>query len=154
METITQDLNSHVVQLFREPAPSRIDFGWELTDLLFQRMQEVATGQSAQLVVVLLPLEYQISDEIFDDFVRTSGVSADEMDQDRPQRMMEEIGRKTGIQMIDLRPAFRQWTAENDGGLYVIGDGHWNETGHRLATDAVARALLASGAVARDREPN
>jgi len=154
MDAVGQDLNSHVVQLFREPAPSRIDFGWELTDLLFQRMKEVTDGQAAQLVVVLLPLEYQISDAIFADFVRTSGVSVDEMDQDRPQRMMEAIGRKTGIQMIDLRPAFRQWTAESDAGLYVIGDGHWNEAGHRLATDAVARALLASGAVARDRESN
>jgi hypothetical protein len=44
METISQDLNSHVVQLFREPPPQRIDFGCERTHLLFERVQEVAAG--------------------------------------------------------------------------------------------------------------
>lgn len=154
METISQDLNTHVVQLFREPPPQRIDFGWELTHLLFERMQEVATGNSAQLAVVLLPLEYQLSDEIFADFVRASGLSAGDLDQERPQRVMRETATELGVQLIDLRPAFQQWTAEDRPGLYVIGDGHWNEAGHQLATEVVARELLASGAIGQDREPN
>ncbi len=57
---------------------------------------------------------------------------------------LEEMVGELGIPYLDLLPAFRSAVAE---GLYRHGDGHWNETGHRLAAELVLAALIDRGLV-------
>jgi GDSL-like lipase/acylhydrolase family protein len=138
------NLRSHVVQLFEEPVPEEIERGWTLTALLLEQMQTEAARGGAGLAIVLLPVEYQLSEEMFADFVLGAGTALEEMDGDRPQRVMTDIAARLGIPVIDLLPGFRRRTAEDESPLYVSGDGHWNEAGHRLATGVVVRELIAS----------
>jgi hypothetical protein len=52
-----------------------------------------------------------------------------------------------GIPAIDLLPGFRRWTADSSAPLYLEWDGHWNEAGHRLATEVTAQGLIDAGAL-------
>lgn len=154
IQTTTLQLRSHVAQLFDDPPPEQISTGWELTELVLEEMKAVTTEKNARLVVVLLPLEYQLSDETFDAWASNAGLDLETVDRHRPQRMMTDIAARLDIPVIDLEPAFRQWTADGGETLYVSGDGHWNERGHRLATDVVVRELIAMDTVASDGVPH
>ena len=63
-----------------------------------------------------------------------------------PERRMEDLAMRTGIQTISLAREMQRLADAEDvyfhgfpnGGL---GVGHWNEKGHRVAADIIARAL-------------
>lgn len=97
--------------------------------------------------MVLLPLKYQLSDSTFADFVRSSGVPSSDMRIGNPQAAFTHAADSLAIPVIDLLPAFRRWTADTTAPLYLEWDGHWNESGHRLAAGAVTEGLLRAGAV-------
>lgn len=138
-----RQLDSHVVQLFREPAPERITYGYELTGLLLEKMKEVTAAAGGQLAVVLLPLRVQLTDSSFAEFVRAAGSTEDGMPPARPQRIMTSIADGLSIPVIDLLPAFREWSVDSAAPLYLEWDGHWNGAGHRLATESVVEGLVA-----------
>jgi hypothetical protein len=142
MRQIARNLDAHMVSLFRHPAPETIAFGVQLTDSLFSRLQQVASGGGARVAIMLLPLRVQLSDSSFADLVRNAGVSNGAMVLDQPQQDLRRIAERLQIPLIDLLPAFRQWTADSSAALFLERDGHWNELGHRLAARTAAEAVV------------
>jgi len=141
-------LSGHVVDLFRDPADPQITRGYELTSLLLQKMHGLASANGSKLTLVLLPLMVQLSDAQFAAFAASA---ARELDAGRPQRMLTGVGRRLGIEVIDLLPGFRKWMASGGENLYLERDGHWNREGHRLAARIVAAELVRLGLV-RERD--
>jgi GDSL-like Lipase/Acylhydrolase family len=144
---IGKQLNTHAVQLFREPTPAKITEGFELTDHLLSAIRDTSRTAGAGVAVVLLPLKYQLSDSIFAAFVQAAEVPPSEMQIGKPQAAIAHAADSLGIPVIDLLPSFRQWTADSTGPLYLEWDGHWNEAGHRLAAGAATEGLLRAGVV-------
>lgn len=140
-------LATHVVRLFQDPMPDQTRFGFALTNRLVERVRDVAAGSGAATAVVLLPLEYQLSDERFADFVARSAIAPERMSLRRPQELVSAAADSAGIPVIDLLPAFRAHAVDSSAPLYLSWDGHWNEAGHRLAADVVVRELLERGLV-------
>lgn len=140
-------LDSHIVQLFREPPPEGIASGFRLTELLLAEIKSTAQGVGAPTALFLLPLKVQLSDSIYAAFVQSAGATEAEMPAARPQRVMVAIADSLQIPVIDLLPAFVEWTATSDTTLYMVQDGHWNEAGHRLAAAIVAQGLIDAGLV-------
>lgn len=144
MRQIATDLKSHMVTLFEHPPHPTIAQGMTLTDSLLGRIQKLAQQGGAQVAIVLLPLRVQLSDTMFASLVRTTGIPAENMVLDEPQRDLEAIAARQRIPVIDLLPAFRQWSNDSTGSLFLERDGHWNEAGHRLAALVVSKALVPS----------
>lgn len=146
IKVATRQLRTHVATLFDEPLAPETARGVLLTQLLLARLDSVVQGDGGRLAVVLLPLQYQVSDEGFAAF---SANFPDSMKPrlDRPQSLVLDVTERLGIPSVDLLPNFRRWMTEHGGALYLEGDGHWNVPGHRLATDVVASALMDRGLV-------
>jgi hypothetical protein len=144
---IRNQLNAHIVQLCRAPTPENIRWGVQFTGLLLVRLKSVTDAAGARMAVVLLPLRVQLSDSSYAEFVRSAGATPQQMPAGTPQRLMEGIAGPLGIPVIDLLPAFQQWTADSLAPLYLEWDGHWNEAGHRLAARVVTRGLLEAGVI-------
>lgn len=142
-----RQLASHVVQLFTTPTPEKIARGAELTDLLLHEVKVKSEAAGAKMAVVFLPLKYQLSDSVWNDFVKVSQVPADSLDINHPQALIRPAVDSLGVPLVDLLPAFRSWVADSTGQLYLEWDGHWNENGHRLAASTVVSGLLQAGAV-------
>ncbi len=91
----------------------------------------------AVLLIVLLPLECQVSDSLWaaraEDRCRRFGP------QERLCRLFEEMG----LAYLDLVPTFQK---HQDGDLFYALDGHWTPAGHRVVAEAVARAVLSGPA--------
>ena len=81
--------------------------------------------------MVLLPLTVQLSGEA----------------SDRPQRLLRGVVQREAIEVIDLLPQFREWTAAGGPSLYLEHDGHWSESGHGVAAGVVASELVRRGFV-------
>jgi hypothetical protein len=139
-------LNTHVLDLFREKPPAEIERGIALTDHLLAALRDTTRAAGGQVALVLLPIRYQLADSAFVEFARHGTAAQQELAIGRPQIVMGEIAGRLEIPVIDLLPKFREWTASNHSDpLFLEWDGHWNEAGHRLATQVVVAGLQQSG---------
>jgi SGNH hydrolase-like domain, acetyltransferase AlgX len=103
-------------------------------DLLLA-MRDLSASHGARLLIVLIPLREQIYPE------RRRG--QEDLDWDKPQRILGEFLERSGIDWLDLRPAL---TAATSGApLYFETDSHWTPRGHAVAASAIAEHILAEG---------
>jgi hypothetical protein len=152
MKAEAGQLSDHVFALFSEPPDERIRRGVELTALLLERMQQVASADGSRVALILLPLEVQLSEQRFAALTAAAPAHARHLHLARPQRLMTDVGDRLGLEVIDLLPSFRAWTAEGRQRLYLERDGHWNVSGHHLAADIVAGELIRRGLVSSGLE--
>ena len=143
-----EQLSAHVEDLFQPTLSPELARGLELTRLLLDRITGIAAERKARIALVLLPLALQVTGEVPRGRVQTVGTTA-ARDLDRPQRLMRGIAQRVGADVIDLLPEFRGWNAAGGPSLFLAGDGHWNESGHRLAAGVVASELVRRGFLPR-----
>jgi hypothetical protein len=151
IQQVGQALNSHVVELFTVPSPPDIVLGQQLTEHLLGAIRDTSKAVRSQVAVVLLPLRYQLADTTFAGFVKHAEMPPGRMSMYQPQAMIRRMADSLHIPVIDLLPAFQQWTAAGKAPLYLEWDGHWNDAGHRLTADVVVHDLVATNLVPRLR---
>jgi hypothetical protein len=103
-------------------------------DLLLA-MRDLSASHGARLLIVLIPLREQIYPE------RRRG--HEDLDWDKPQRILGEFFEGSGIDWLDLRPALT--AAASGAPLYFETDSHWTPRGHAVAASAIAEHILAEG---------
>lgn len=137
-----QQLNVHLAELVSKATASRMDKGWQLTFRLFKELKTASKKIGADVAVFLIPLWIQISDVQYERFLSEHQLSRGDIDFDRPQRMMKQFGMHEGIRVIDLLSEFKDWEDHHKEDLYLEADAHWTNSGHRLASELVAYALI------------
>lgn len=145
MRTEARQLDSHVIEVFKDATNENIARGVELTALILKRMQAIGSAKGSRMALVLLPLAVQLSEETFADVARSAAGMPRELDIERPQRLIMGVAGRIGIPAIDLLSGFRVGAAGRRDSLFLEHDGHWNERGHQLAVDIVVRELIARG---------
>jgi len=95
-----------------------------------ERMNATAAAANARLALVAIPTWEQVH------AVAPAGA---DFDVGLPQVFVQGFARDRGIPYLDLLPVLRDHVARHNERLYVPGDTHWNETGHAVAGEAVAR---------------
>ena len=93
------------------------------------------------LVVMLIPDEFQVEDELWQrvrDHLQRS-----DLERDQPQRRIMEWLRAEGILYLDLLPILRAVPTMADGNrhLYHLRDTHFNARGNAVAGEALAEFL-------------
>jgi len=144
-----EQLDAHVADLFGATMSRELAKGLEITRLLLERIRVIAAQRKAKVAVVLLPLAVQVSGEASEGLIERVGMATGTLDIQRPQRLLRGVAQRVGIEVIDLLPAFRGWMAAGGPSLYLERDGHWNESGHRVAAGVVASELVRRGVVVR-----
>ena len=91
-------------------------------------------------LVVLMPDEYQVNDELWDALLRRLP-DPSVYDRRYPQKRLAGSCRELGIQVLDLLEPLRRASVERP--VYGLRDTHWNVRGNRVAGDAIAEAVLA-----------
>ena len=87
---------------------------------------------------VLMPDEFQVNAQVFEQALLDSGLVRGELDLALPQERLREFFGREGVPCLDLLPAFQK---ESD--TYAPRDTHWNEKGNRLASKWIAGWLQA-----------
>lgn len=99
---------------------------------------------------VLAPDELQVNDKLRSSLVNEYNLSPNDYDFSAPQRIIVNELKQSGIQVIDLLPAFRE-TAQKDT-LYVKQDSHWNKAGNLLAAKSIM-SYMKQHAVTKTDQP-
>lgn len=111
--------------------------------LVAERLNEIqaeAMRLHARLFVIMVPASVQVCNPA-DLPYYPNGVFSDgsRYDLDLPQRMASEIAALAGIRFLDLRAALK-----NGPCPYRKTNMHWTSEGHRRASEAIARMILAA----------
>ena len=140
-----KNLDSHVIDLLRRIPTKRMEFGWSMTQQLFEKIMVAGRSNNATVVVVLLPLYVQVYPDGLGAVLKTFNLREEEIDRLKPQELMMNFGRTIKLPVLDLLPIFWDAKARCNCSLYVEGDGHWNEEGHKVAAGGVADKILTNG---------
>ena len=88
------------------------------------RIRSLLAGHDVQLGIVALPTREQV-------YARAGYGPG--FDVSFPQAYVQVLAREQAIPYLDLLPVFREHVAGSNENLYVHGDTHLNDAGHRLA---------------------
>ena len=133
--------------VYSEPATPQWRDAWAITERLFGQLRDEVQGTGARLIVVVLSTDIQVDPdaEMRAEFMRTRGIK----DIFYPDRRVAKMAANLGIQSILLAPRLQEIAQREEIYLHGfpntrMGTGHWNETGHRLAAEVLARDLCSS----------
>lgn len=109
-------------------------------DAFFESLSFFGNTLGDRLLVVLIPDEFQVNDELYDRLMRLV-TQRQSYDRDYPQTRIRAFCEERGWAVLDLLPALRE--AQAKGRVYHLNDTHWNARGNRVAGEAIADYLLA-----------
>lgn len=101
------------------------------------RLHRSVRARGARFFVVLVPDEFQVSEEVLARIVERYELDPDQLDLTLPQRRLMELCEAEAIACLDLLPVLK--TAPER--VYRVRDTHWNLAGNRRAARAIGEAL-------------
>ena len=104
----------------------------------------------APMVLVVYPRHYQYSIRESPDNWEKDAYTAQGPYVKEPFRYLEEVRDELPYRVISLLPVFE---SSDHFPLYLQNDPHWSDAGHRIAAQAVARALSAYGLLPLNETP-
>jgi hypothetical protein len=96
---------------------------------------------SIRFVVMLIPDEFQVEDDLWSTLVKPAG--REDLERDRAQSLVVPWLERNGIRCLDLLPILRAVPPMEDGRrhLYHLRDTHFNARGNRVAGEGLADFL-------------
>lgn len=133
--------------IYAPPAIPAMQTAWDVTERLLLAMRDEVLTHGAEFRVVTLATRPQVIPDPAKraELMRKVGVS----DLSYADRRIQQFGRNAGIVVVNLAPPLSAYAEEhhvfiNGFNKTNWGAGHWNETGHRLAAEAIASDLCQS----------
>ena len=130
--------------VYLEPPDEEWRGAWRLTERLVLQMRGEVEERGAKFFVATLSNPVQVHPEpaLRAAFLRRMGPGADLF---YPDRRFEEFGRREGLAVFTLAPELQAYADEHKVFLHGwagdLGNGHWNENGHRVAGELLARKM-------------
>lgn len=130
-------------QVYLKEYPESWKVAWRVTEGLLRELKREVSAHGARLFVAIVPTRLQVHAEDWGQTLEMyPQMKNHEWDLDKPNRMLGEILEREGIRYVDLLPSLRRHVAQTGAKLYLTSDGHWNEEGHRVASDIMVQELL------------
>lgn len=129
-----------------------IDSGLQALD----KIHEWTKQRDIPLVLIVIPRSFQVYEWDLAKWQNAYRLTSEQLDLDRPQRVLKEWASARSVSVLDLLPGFREYhRAHPDDMLYFHPDTHLNTRGHRLAGTLVLEYLRTHhGFVAPRQEPS
>lgn len=133
--------------IYAPPAIPAMQTAWDVTERLLFAMRYEVAAHGAEFRVVTLATRPQVIPDPAKrtELMRKLGVS----DLSYADHRIQQLGKNAGIVVITLAPPLSAYAEEHHEFINGFnktnwGAGHWNETGHRLAAEAIANDLCQS----------
>ena len=109
---------------------------------LLTEMHQACRSRSADFLLAVVPRSYQVYENEREELKTALGLSADDLDLDRPQRILKAWAGRSGVPLVDLLDPFREHQRTHpQQRLFYYPDAHLNRLGHRVAADAIQPVL-------------
>ena len=129
--------------VYAEPSDEVWRGAWRVTEALVATMHREVSERGARFVVATLsnPIQAHPDPSAREAFARRLGVS----DLFYPERRFKALGEREGFPVFNLAPDLQAYAERHKVFLHGFppdpGNGHWNETGHRVAGHLLAEKL-------------
>ncbi len=129
--------------VYREPRDAEWNDAWRVTEELIAMMRDEVQSHGAKFLVVTLSNGIQVypNPEGRESFLKR----VDAKDLFYPDKRIGTFCAKEGIEVITLAPGMQAYADQNKAFLHgfggSIGQGHWNQLGHRVAGEMIAKEL-------------
>jgi hypothetical protein len=131
-------------KIYREPQDNALKDAWEVTEALIRSMNDDVKARGKTLFVATLSQGIQVDPDPLkrEAFERRFGIA----DLFYPDRRITQLAQREGIASVMLAPAELQWAEENHACVHGFDNavpcrGHWNEHGHEVAGEVLAREI-------------
>lgn len=127
-----------------EPKTAQWHEAWRVTERLLEEVHNLSRKHGAPMVLAMVPYAIQVHP---DPRARESVRQKLEVpDLFYPERRLQAFGKAKGIDVVALAPEMQKISEKGAGYLHGFdkarpGLGHWNEQGHRVAAEIIARRL-------------
>jgi hypothetical protein len=139
-EPFGDDAPPEQMKVYKRKRLGEIERAWEITDEILDGLNRAVVSDGARLAVVYIPSRFEVSDRDWE-LTRLRYGFNERWERSLVLERLRSIAAQRGLELLDLTPALResenQWFAEP----YFRIDGHWNQTGHRVAAEALAERL-------------
>jgi hypothetical protein len=133
--------------IYREPTDEVWKEAWGVTEALLLKMRDEIAQNGAQFYVVVITNDIQVHPNPSE---RAKFASSPEVDDlFYPDHRIESFCQSHGIPVLLLGPYFQKYAVKHKVFLHgfvhafrnTLGRGHWNQNGHRLAGQTIAKWL-------------
>lgn len=132
--------------VYRKNYNPEIEQAWRVTEAILRQLKEEASAIGSRLLVFYVPSRACIDGKQWQATRRKYGLSRQEWDIEQISRELQRICQENEIPVINPIDDFRvraRTLARTGQHLYFEKDGHWNENGHQLTGELLARAIRA-----------
>ncbi len=112
----------------------------EWTTAYLEKIKNTAQTRGSRFALVVIPSATQVYDEDWKAWLKSSKLSEDKFDREKPRHFILDWAEHNGVAALDLLPAL-----VNRERLYYKSDMHWNDLGHFCAGEAVSQFLMREG---------
>jgi hypothetical protein len=110
---------------------------------VLEEMDRSVREAGAELLVFLIPDEFQVDDELSGRLLETNNTDPSEFARNRPQIGLVKVLEEAGVHHLDGLRVFRSRGRDVD--LYLPRNTHWNAAGNRLAAKMMADYIQIEG---------
>jgi hypothetical protein len=116
-----------------------MEAGWETTQGYLQRFADLTRSKGIRLILLALPTQYQVHEELWKHHFTTFGLDPREYDLEKPQALLREFCLTRGIEYVDVLPALRARAADHR--LFYPIASYMTPVGHRIVASEIAAYL-------------
>lgn len=115
---------------------------WKLQEKLLLTMRDIARENKAGFLLVSLTDGHRVHRDLMEDFKKQLGETSKSWGMDKLEKKLAAISLKNKIPYLPLNPLFYKMAPKKKDKTVWPCDGHWNETGHRWAAEAIFEFLI------------
>jgi hypothetical protein len=133
--------------IYHEPTDEDWKEAWRITEAVLLKMRDEVAQKGVHFGVVVATSSTQVHPDpaVRDGLAKYPGVT----DVFYPDHWVEKVCQSHGIPVLLLGPYFQEYAAQHQVYLHgfrtlfrsTLGSGHWNQNGHRLAGELIAKWL-------------
>jgi hypothetical protein len=133
--------------IYRPPVDAVWVNAWDLTEALMLRMRDEVDAKGVRFLVVTLSNGIQVFPDAKarDAFMQRVGTDT----LFYPELRIKALGARGRFEVVNLAPGLENYADEHHSFLHgfgkELGNGHWNQLGHRVAGEMLAERLCAEG---------
>lgn len=130
-------------QVFLKDYPQGWNNIWNVEKQILESFGQTAKNNGAEFFIISVPDLWRIySESLPRDKEYNRYLLQSDLDLEKPEKILQEFAQTNGISYLNSLPIFKERAStEQKMSFYWPCDGHWNETGHLWAAEAISGFL-------------